>query len=297
MGTFKKHLKWVIPVVAIVIAGGVFGYLKFFTWNPERQKLANINGRIITVAQFGRELTTVPSPYQEMLKEEPKQFLDQLITREILLQEAKRLGVKSDPSAKGEEIEVSLMQNLLKQEVMDKITVSKEEVDELYRAHKDQLGKKKYEEVAQVIENLIRDAKGKEKMEEYLASLRGKAKIDINENRLAEIKAQPPASNTSEEFKKALGSGKPVLVDFGSNSCIPCRQLRPILKEIGQELTGKAHILVVDVYKYQDMAKEYKVSLIPTLVFFNNSGKEVFRHVGAWDKASILGKLKEIGAA
>ncbi len=297
MGTFKKHLKWVIPVVAIVIAGGVFGYLKFFTWNPERQKLANINGRIITVAQFGRELTTVPSPYQEMLKEEPKQFLDQLITREILLQEAKRLGVKSDPSAKGEEIEVSLMQNLLKQEVMDKITVSKEEVDELYRAHKDQLGKKKYEEVAQVIENLIRDAKGKEKMEEYLASLRGKAKIDINENRLAEIKAQPPPFNTSEEFKKALGSGKPVLVDFGSNSCIPCRQLRPILKEIGQELTGKAHILVVDVYKYQDMAKEYKVSLIPTLVFFNNSGKEVFRHVGAWDKASILGKLKEIGAA
>ena len=56
-------------------------------------------------------------------------------------------------------------------------------------------------------------------------------------------------------------------------------------------------MLIVDVYKFQDLAQEYRVSLIPTLVFFDKGGKEVFRHVGAWDKASIVGKLKEAGAA
>jgi hypothetical protein len=100
MGKFGKHLKWLIPVLAVAIGAGVFGYLKLYSWNPERQKLAQINARTITVAQFGREVAKIPSPYQEMLKEEPKQFLDQLVLQEVLLQEADRLGIKSDPNAK-----------------------------------------------------------------------------------------------------------------------------------------------------------------------------------------------------
>ena len=95
----KKHLKWIIPVVVVVLVVCVFGYLKLFAWNPERQKLAQINTRQITVAQFGRELEKVPSPYKEMLQEDPKQFLDQLVLQEILLQEAERLGAVKSESA------------------------------------------------------------------------------------------------------------------------------------------------------------------------------------------------------
>jgi thioredoxin 1 len=94
-----------------------------------------------------------------------------------------------------------------------------------------------------------------------------------------------------------MKNGKPLLVDFGANSCMPCRQLRPILKEIKKEYNEKASILVIDVYKYQDLAREHRVQLIPTLIFFNKEGKEAFRHVGAWDKDSIVNKLKEMGAA
>jgi thioredoxin 1 len=69
------------------------------------------------------------------------------------------------------------------------------------------------------------------------------------------------------------------------------------LKEIEKEQGEKARILIIDVYKYQDLAREYRVQLIPTLVFLDKTGKEVFRHVGAWDKESIVGKLKEAGVA
>jgi len=112
------------------------------------------------------------------------------------------------------------------------------------------------------------------------------------------LQAQPLLelpTNTGEELKKALLSGKPVLVDFGSNKCIPCRQLRPILKEVTQELSGKAHVLIIDVFEYRVLAREHRIQLIPTLVFFNRSGKEIFRHSGVWDKASIARKLKEAG--
>ncbi|MGA2955697.1 MAG: thioredoxin domain-containing protein [Thermodesulfobacteriota bacterium] len=297
MGKLGKHLKWILPVLGVIIAAVVFGYLKFFAWNPERQKLAVINDRKITVAQFERDLAKVPPPFQEVLREEPKQFLEQMILKEVLLEEARRQGVKSDPEAKNEDADISVIQNLLKKEVLDKIQVNPQEVQEVYQQHRDQIGKKPLNEVAPMIEAAIREVKGKEKAEEYVVSLKNKAKVEIDESLLKGISAPPPSTNTKEEFTQALKSGKPFLVDFGANSCMPCRQIRPILKEIEKEYTGKAQVLVVDVYKYQDLAQDYRVSLIPTLVFFDKGGKEVFRHVGAWDKASIVGKLIEAGAA
>jgi thioredoxin 1 len=291
----KKRLKWIIPAAA-VLAVCVFGYLKLFAWNPERQTLAQINSRVISVAQFDRELGKIPSPYKEVFQEDPGQFLDQLILQEVLLQEADRLDVKSDAGAKPEERETSRIQNLLKKQVIDTIRVEKEEIELLYKEHQSKMGQKNLDEVAPILEELIRDAKGKEKMEEYIVSLREKAKVEIDERRLKNIAVESPETNTSEDFKKAMQSGKPVLVDFGANSCLPCRQLRPILKEIAREQAGKAEILIIDVYKFKSLAAEYRVQVIPTLIFFDKNGKEVFRHMGAWDKASIEGKLKEAGA-
>jgi thioredoxin 1 len=104
----------------------------------------------------------------------------------------------------------------------------------------------------------------------------------------AQTVSEPP-TNTGEELKKAL------LVDFGSNKCIPCRQLRPILKEVAKEFSGEARVLIIDVFQQQALAREHRINLIPTLVFFDAKGKETFRRSGVWDKASITKKLKDAG--
>jgi thioredoxin 1 len=111
----------------------------------------------------------------------------------------------------------------------------------------------------------------------------------------AQAVSEPP-TNTGEELKNALLGGKPVLVDFGSNKCIPCRQLRPILKDVAQEFSGKVQVLIIDVFQHQGVAREHRIQLIPTLVFFNAQGKEIFRRSGVWDKGSIARKLNEAGA-
>jgi len=123
------------------------------------------------------------------------------------------------------------------------------------------------------------------------------AEIDVKPDRLFAQTTSEPTTNTDQEFKIALISGKPVLVDFGSNKCIPCRQLRPILKEVEKEMAGKAHVLVIDVYNFGKLAREHRVQLIPTLIFFDTSGKEIFRRMGVWDKDSIVKKLKEGGTS
>lgn len=66
--------------------------------------------------------------------------------------------------------------------------------------------------------------------------------------------------------------GLPVIVDYGSDSCIPCQQMAPVLKTLNDEMSGKAFIKFVDVWKYADAANNVPVQVIPTQVLFNSDG-------------------------
>jgi thioredoxin 1 len=105
------------------------------------------------------------------------------------------------------------------------------------------------------------------------------------------------ATNTGEELTTALQGGRPLLVDFGSNSCTPCRQLRPILQEIKKEQEGKLEVLVIDVNKHQNLSSKYRIQVIPTLVFFDSRGKEMFRQQGFMRKEPLMEQLKKIGVS
>ena len=64
----------------------------------------------------------------------------------------------------------------------------------------------------------------------------------------------------------------PIIIDFGSDSCIPCQQMAPVLKSANEDYQGKAIIKFVDVWKYTDAANNFPVQVIPTQVFFNADG-------------------------
>jgi len=87
----------------------------------------------------------------------------------------------------------------------------------------------------------------------------------------------------------------PKLVDLGADKCIPCKMMAPILKELKTEYTGRMDVEFIDVWKNADAGKQYKIKLIPTQIFFDPSGKEVFRHEGFFGKEDILAKWKELG--
>jgi len=81
------------------------------------------------------------------------------------------------------------------------------------------------------------------------------------------------------------------MVDIGSTSCIPCKMMEPVLENLAKEYQGRAAILFVDVKKDREMARKFDIRAIPTQVFFDTSGKEVFRHAGFLDQKTIEGKL------
>jgi thioredoxin 1 len=87
----------------------------------------------------------------------------------------------------------------------------------------------------------------------------------------------------------------PKLLDLGATKCIPCKKMAPILDELKKEYAGKLEVEFIDVWKTPDEAKTYGINLIPTQIFYDDAGKELFRHEGFFGKADILAKWKELG--
>lgn len=77
---------------------------------------------------------------------------------------------------------------------------------------------------------------------------------------------------TMVDFEELTSHGLPVIVDYGSDSCIPCKQMAPVLEKLNEEMTEKAYIKFVDVWKYADAASNVPVQVIPTQVLFHADG-------------------------
>lgn len=86
------------------------------------------------------------------------------------------------------------------------------------------------------------------------------------------------------------------MVDLGAGKCIPCKAMAPILEEVKNEYEGRAAVIFIDVWEKSnaDKARAFKIRGIPTQIFFDRHGKEVFRHTGFFGKNSIVAKLEEL---
>jgi peptidylprolyl isomerase len=105
----------------------------------------------------------------------------------------------------------------------------------------------------------------------------------------------PGTSLTSVTLQQALGNGKPTLAEFGSSTCIPCKQMKPILESLTAEYEGKLNVVFVEVYEQMELAQKYSILAIPTQIIFDGNGKEVTRHIGFWAKEAIIAELIKMG--
>lgn len=110
----------------------------------------------------------------------------------------------------------------------------------------------------------------------------------------------------------------PIIIDFGADSCIPCKEMAPVLEKLNEALRGKVIVKFVDVWKYQELAQNFPIEVIPTQFFFDAQGnpyvpsednaanfqmyslKETNEHIytahqGGMTEEQIRGILKEMG--
>lgn len=95
---------------------------------------------------------------------------------------------------------------------------------------------------------------------------------------------------TNENFSDIISGSVPVVVDFWATWCVPCRALAPVVEEVASEYEGKAEIVKCNVDDCEEIAAQYSIRSIPTLIFFKD-GKAVDRLVGAVPKSEITARI------
>ena len=95
--------------------------------------------------------------------------------------------------------------------------------------------------------------------------------------------------------KEIAQSPLPKLLDFGAGTCIPCKAMAPILKELAEEYKGRVDIKIIEVYQEREMTQANRIRLIPTQVFYDSKNQEVSRHEGFMDKEQIKKVFDKMG--
>lgn len=93
-------------------------------------------------------------------------------------------------------------------------------------------------------------------------------------------------------FKEKISSSTPTLVDFYADWCGPCKMLSPVIEKVAQKMDGKVNVVKVDVDKNQQVAMQYEVMSIPTMILFHE-GKPVWKGVGFMSEDQITHMLEE----
>jgi len=105
----------------------------------------------------------------------------------------------------------------------------------------------------------------------------------------------PTTGPTPPGTTPALTKKLPRVVDLGADKCKACKDLAPILEQLRKEYEGRVVVDFMDVWKNPEAGKPYKIRVIPTQVFFDAEGKEVWRHEGFLPKADFVAKFAELG--
>jgi thioredoxin 1 len=99
----------------------------------------------------------------------------------------------------------------------------------------------------------------------------------------------------ADEFNNLPVKGMVTMIDLGAQKCIPCKMMAPILEKMKKVYKGKAVIAFIDVWEHREPVNRFGIRAIPTQIFFDKNGQEVYRHEGFLAEKNIVAILEKMG--
>ncbi|MGC9194832.1 MAG: thioredoxin family protein [Syntrophobacteraceae bacterium] len=103
------------------------------------------------------------------------------------------------------------------------------------------------------------------------------------------------ADEASTAVPQVPAKGMVTMVDLGASGCIPCMLMTHIVDSLQKEYQGKAAIYFINIRNHPEQEQRFGIDTIPTQIFYDKNGKEVYRHVGVMLKGAVVAKLAELG--
>ena len=104
-----------------------------------------------------------------------------------------------------------------------------------------------------------------------------------------------PAECQTEPVPQVPAKGMVTMVDLGAHKCMVCKMMASIVDTLQKEYKGRADIVFIDVWQHPEQGQRFAIKVIPTQIFYDKEGKEVYRHEGLLLKGAIVSKLEEMG--
>ncbi len=233
-------------------------------------------------------LLRVPEAIQTQMQKNQIMFLEQAATEKIIINHAKN-ALPNDADVK------TLSDQQIIKRYFDQITadtkVSDSEMKQFYESNRSMMGDATLDQVRGQLQTFLLEQAKQKRVEQHLAQVMQQAEISMDKQWFA-IHAKRALDNPVDQ---ARSSGKPSMIDFGAHGCKACDMMTPILETLSKKYADKAQIIFVPVREQQLLASRYGIEGIPTQVFFDANGNEVFRHTGFLPQDQIEAKLAEHG--
>jgi len=242
----------------------------------------------ISMVDISRFIQGQPPELQDELNKNALFVLEHLAAPRLLLSVAKK-GTAANAKEAKPKPDQQIIQDYFEKHVFSNIEVTDAEAEEFYRQN--MFGGAALAQVRERIKSYLLGQKMEKAAADYIRTIGKRIEISVSGSWLK----KQAALTLDNPVDKARNSGKPSLADFGATGCVPCDMLAPILKDLEAKYKDKLNVLFVHVREKQILAARYGIETIPVQIFFDRTGKEVFRHVGFWPQAEIEKKLAEMG--
>ncbi len=283
--------KLVLLALAVALAAGC-------SKNPEKTVLAKVGNKEITLAQFNAELAQVPEKYKKQFLQDKEAFLDELIVREVLRQEAERQFGPLDSTAAAAQSDTAHTMNPawfqrineVMKNATDTVKVSLDEARDFYNKRNAEMGGRSFGEMAPMIQAYLKRQKQQVLAAAYVDTLKAHAVIWKNQKIIDKWNAE-----LENPIRDALKEGKPVAALFVVSDFAPSMQAWSDLQTVLGGKEDQVKPVLVDLKQMPYLGRRYKIMQVPTLIVLDKEGKELARKVGATSTDQLAETLKEAG--
>lgn len=286
-GMLKKQSN-VIDSVYPGLAAGVLTYAQLIEL-PEGILLQSDNLRF-TLEDLQQAISRSPQALHKELTKNAFFVMEQEITPKLILSEAKAALASKDVKL-DQKTEQQIIQTYVGQ-LTEKVTVTDADIEKFYQENESVFCGTPLEKVKDQIGPFVLREKKQQFITEHLRTLGKKIPIQVS---VFWAKGQARLAKDNP-LDKARANGKVTLAVFSAASCCGPDKMKPVLTALGNKYDAKAmNTIYLEAKQEQILAARYQVRSIPTQIFFDKAGREMYRHVGFFPQVEIEKKLQEMG--